>query len=428
MPRFWNIPAILVWLAVVALSGRREYASAQDCGWTQQFPALSPSARANHALAYDSARGVSVLFGGVDLHEQNNGETWEWDGATWEWRTNSGPSPRANPAMSYDSARGVTVLFGGSDRGGYCGDTWEWDGATWTLRATGGPSPRWAPAMAYDTIRGVAVLFGGADPYDDGETWEWDGTTWTLRATDGPSPRMLHAMAYDELRGVTVLFGGHANYEGNGETWEWDGSTWSLRATIGPSPCSNPALAYDDHLGVSRLFDCDGETWDWNGTRWARRATTGPSARIHHAMVHDSARGRTVLFGGAYNDETWEYFPDCNCNGVPDWDDIKNGTSGDRNSNGIPDECELCEFISRFKATTKENRGRCKIRASALTMLPEGTELTLCFDGDENCGCVLTTINARGRAKASCITMNKGEHRVCIQECPDLCRTATCQP
>ncbi len=33
-------------------------------------------------------------------------------------------------------------------------------------------------------------------------------------------------------------------------------------------------------------------------------------------------------------------FADCNCNGVPDSDDIAGGDSDDDNGNGIPDECE----------------------------------------------------------------------------------------
>ncbi len=33
-------------------------------------------------------------------------------------------------------------------------------------------------------------------------------------------------------------------------------------------------------------------------------------------------------------------FADCNCNGVPDSDDIAGGDSDDNNGNGIPDECE----------------------------------------------------------------------------------------
>ncbi|MFH0981929.1 MAG: hypothetical protein V2A79_10350 [Planctomycetota bacterium] len=34
------------------------------------------------------------------------------------WMNRPGPSPRYDHAMAYDSARGVTVLFGGWDRGG----------------------------------------------------------------------------------------------------------------------------------------------------------------------------------------------------------------------------------------------------------------------------------------------------------------------
>ncbi len=36
-------------------------------------------------------------------------------------------------------------------------------------------------------------------------------------------------------------------------------------------------------------------------------------------------------------------FPDCNTNGVPDLNDIANGTSGDCNANGVPDECDVDE-------------------------------------------------------------------------------------
>ncbi len=35
-------------------------------------------------------------------------------------------------------------------------------------------------------------------------------------------------------------------------------------------------------------------------------------------------------------------FDDCNCNGMPDADDIMSGRSRDENGNGIPDECEAC--------------------------------------------------------------------------------------
>ena len=91
-------------------------------------------------------------------------------GFTWTLKSNSGPSPRYYHALAYDSARGVTVLFGGYDIGGDNGETWEWDGTSWTLRSSTGPSRRELHAMAYDSARGVTVLFGGNR--GGGETWE----------------------------------------------------------------------------------------------------------------------------------------------------------------------------------------------------------------------------------------------------------------
>ena len=59
------------------------------------------------------------------------GETWEWDGKLWVERRDFGPGARVDHAMSYDSARKVIVMFGGTgDASGNplqarFGDTWE---------------------------------------------------------------------------------------------------------------------------------------------------------------------------------------------------------------------------------------------------------------------------------------------------------------
>ncbi|MBK8232988.1 MAG: hypothetical protein IPK72_20990 [Candidatus Eisenbacteria bacterium] len=89
------------------------------------------NARQGHALAYDSARGRTVLFGGVEVSSYVS-DTWEWDGSNWT-RQNPAVSPpaRSGHALAYDSARGRTVLFGGfyavAGNGSYLSDTWEWD-------------------------------------------------------------------------------------------------------------------------------------------------------------------------------------------------------------------------------------------------------------------------------------------------------------
>jgi hypothetical protein len=128
--------------------------------------------------------------------------------------------------------------------------------------------------MAYDPSRHRSVLFGGEDATGRllSDTWEWDGATWAQVATAGPSPRTDVALAYDPSRTRVVLFGGTA--------------------------------------GTAVGQDSD-ETWEWDGTTWAQVAVSGPLPRHYHRLAYDSARGRLVLFGGAFNvtgvADTWEY-------------------------------------------------------------------------------------------------------------------------
>jgi hypothetical protein len=286
----------------------------EPAAWTRKQP---PGARTFAALAYDSARGVSVLFGGNDGSWL--GDTWEWNGSAWSLRATSGPSPRRNAGLAYDSARGVTVLFGGyyyDDKDHYLGDTWEWDGTTWSERVVPGPPARTRHALAFDSTRARTVLYGGIGTASYlSDTWEWDGSTWVQRVVTGTGSSADHGMAFDAARGRTVLFGG-----GVVGTWEWDGTSWVQRATTGPSPRSYPAMAYDAARARTLLFGglhnfTLGDTWEWDGSAWTQRASSGPTARATQ-VAYDSQRGRTVMFGGyqvvsglpvANAGDTWEW-------------------------------------------------------------------------------------------------------------------------
>jgi hypothetical protein len=111
-----------------------------------QVPTTGPSARYSHAMAYDSARGRVVLFGGYGRRDDGNyarfGDTWEWDGDNWIQVSTSGPSARYSHAMAYDSARGRTFLFGGA-RSAYdlLYDTWEYIGPAVSATPTPIPTP-----------------------------------------------------------------------------------------------------------------------------------------------------------------------------------------------------------------------------------------------------------------------------------------------
>jgi hypothetical protein len=390
--------------------------------WRDRTPATGPWPRHDHALAWHAARGRTVLFGGTGITTTFTtfGDTWEWDGTNWVQAASSGPPARSNHPLAYDAARGRTVLFGGRNGAAPLGDTWEWSG-TWVQRTVSpAPPPRYNDGLVYDPVRNRTVLIGGQDAQSFGlfDTWEWDGTSWTQLGVpttptlnnpvglvhdaargclvmrgrtqtfernglawvdrtvvmpparryhalaqdpgrsrtvmfggggggstllddtwewDGsgwiarapsarPVARLEHAMAHDPARGRTVLFGGAALLGSShntplGDTWEWDGTSWTQRAAAGgPSPRLEAAMAYDAARAVTVLFGGSDaalgsrdDTWTWDGTGWTQRTpATSPPARFGHALAYDEARARTVLFGGRDGalvalNDTWEW-------------------------------------------------------------------------------------------------------------------------
>lgn len=295
----------------------------QDYYWRVRAGAgAAPPRRAGQAMAYDSQRHRTTVFGGYYSSgiTQYMNDTWEWNGSSWSQAIPPTPTPSAREslAMAYDSGRGVAVLFGGSNGTSNLGDTWEWNGSNWTQRSTSPtPTPRSDHALAYDSGRSVTVLFGGSGSAGNlGDTWEWNGSNWTHPTPDpAPAPRSGLALAYDSDRGVTVLFGGSgssADCPPSGycdDTWEWDGTTWTQAApAISPPARKWHALAYDSQRHVTVLFGGFdgsgylGDTWEWDGTNWTQRTpTTNPTARDQHSLVYDSQAQYTLLFGGASN-------------------------------------------------------------------------------------------------------------------------------
>jgi Galactose oxidase, central domain len=71
----------------------------------------------------------------------------------WTQKQDIGPAPRVNHAMAYDGARKLVVLFGGETSDARYNDTWEWDGEVWTQVADTGPTPRHAHAITFDSVR-----------------------------------------------------------------------------------------------------------------------------------------------------------------------------------------------------------------------------------------------------------------------------------
>src|SRR5262245_18396442 len=101
-------------------------------------------------------------------------DTWEWDGTNWSHAGGThAPPARMQHALAYVSERGRTVLFGGliAPFSGPLQDTWEWDGTDWTQRATASSPPVLGDhVLAFDAARGRTVLFGSRSFAD---TWEY---------------------------------------------------------------------------------------------------------------------------------------------------------------------------------------------------------------------------------------------------------------
>lgn len=284
---------------------------AQD--WNLRTPSPSPAAATLPRMAFDTARGRAVVFGGWDAPVGNVvfQDTWEWNGTSWTLRTPAlVPTERESHVMAYDSARGRTVMWGGQDFNfNLLTETLEWDGTNWQNRLPANAPPgRLLAAMCYDVTRGVCVLFGG----DDGtnllaDTWEWNGTNWTqITTTQAPPARLGHVMAFDLGRARSVLFGGDDFVTLLDDTWEFDGTNWTQITTDGAPPARVDAgMAYDTARGRLVLFGgADllidrNDTWEFVGGRWQQVMTaTTPVGNAALAMAYDPARAQSIVFGG----------------------------------------------------------------------------------------------------------------------------------
>jgi hypothetical protein len=226
-------------------------------------------------MAYDSARGRVVLFGGRLADSTSATDTWEWDGAVWSQRATSGPPARVHHSGGFDAARGRFVVHGGQTREGVVlTDTWEWDGASWAERATTVPADRALPSRGtvFSSPRGTLLMAIGDLAAGQSDLWEWNGTVWT--AVDGGTVAAESPM------------------------------------TMAETGTAGEALALDEAPHASSSV----HTWRWSGTAWAQAAAAGPPARFVSALAYDAARGRVVLFGGSgpenpsigrYLDDTW---------------------------------------------------------------------------------------------------------------------------
>jgi len=309
-------------LSVLVLAG----SATSQVDWTQVQTTNAPPPF--NGSCWDSQRNVLVSFGGnitgVPVTSMR-----EWDGSSWNLLAPSPqPAPRGRPSLAFDEARGETVMFGGTPIASP--ETWTWDGTTWTQKTPANqPTVRFGAAAAYDRQRQVVVLFGGFVPsgQDSNEVFEWDGTDWTQVTVAGtsPTPRGAHRMVWDASRGACVVVGGFSTPQNNtlDDVWSWDGTSWSQLASL-PGTMCDQAMCYDptrqrilvnSGLRITNgVFSDLSDTLEFDGAWTARTTPTQPIGRNSTASAWDTARGEFVTAGGtltagALLADTWTYRP-----------------------------------------------------------------------------------------------------------------------
>lgn len=294
-----------------------DLANARGFGWIQVTTGDRAPHKLDHDMAYDSARGIAVMFGGwEDDDAQPSDHTYEWDDSTWtRIYPATSPDGRVGHQLVYFPDSSHAVLFGGYDGDDYLRDTWVWDGTNWKEKTPAHrPARRWGHGMTYDSARGVIVMFGGEDALDRfDDTWEWNGVDWTeITTIDSPDARVIrgaNGLAYDPVRAVTVLFGGETSARRERDTWEYNGLNWTEASAgaIRPDGRYRHGLAYHPDLGGVVMHGGAGpgvaryDTWLWNGITWTELHPAGAGTPISHAMIYDYSTGLLTLQGGSLN-------------------------------------------------------------------------------------------------------------------------------
>lgn len=304
-----------------------------DASWDLDSVSMHPSPRYGAMMAYDSANGYVVLFGGYEGFARpfkDFNDTWIFQSGIWtQISPPISPPARAFGVMANDPVTGCLVLFGGVTLTGEgFNDTWTFCNGLWTnVTPTHSPQKRFEAMFASDPPCGCEVLFGGVPIAGApllGDTWEFADDRWTqLNTTNSPPGQAAAAMTYDPSTASIILFSGlcDGNYCPN-DTWSFENQTWTeLFPTNSPQFTAWGTLVSLPAPDGVLLFGGENnsaynDTWIFKGGNWINETSgVSPEERSTGSAAYDSADGYVVIFGG-YNDfnfptqwfgDTWTY-------------------------------------------------------------------------------------------------------------------------
>jgi len=311
--------------------------------WTQQAKLLaSDGIYLDYFGCSVSLSGDTALVGARGHDDNGNGSGSGYlfvrSGASWTQETKllAGDGAAGDGFGTSVSLSGDTALVGAGgddDNGTNSGSAYVFarSGTSWTQEAKLLPSDGAASDDFGDSVSlsGDMALVGAHDDDDNGSNsgsayvFARSGTSWTqeakLVAGDGATEDYFGVSV--SLAGDTALVGArwdddNGSASGSAYVFVRNGTIWTQEAKLLASDG-----AADDYFGVSVFLSGDMALVGARGDD--DNGTDSGSAYVFLAIL-----------------------PDCNGNGIPDSEDISNGTSHDCNDNLIPDECDLADGTS----------------------------------------------------------------------------------
>ncbi len=318
--------------------------------WTQLSPPTAPYPRGAPAFADSPELNETLIYGGAGINYVVDNDTWTYADGLWTNLTPGptiAPPPMAGGMMAYDTADGYFLMFGGLTAygGGTVDQTWAFAAGAWTnLTGTTGLTPpgRYGATMEYDPTAGSVILWGGWTLSGSlNDTWSFSGGTWsniTASVGGAPAARGWAAATYDPRASAIVMFGGATvgAYSFFSDTWELGGTSTTLHWTdithaLGPSPPVRRAasMVYDPSYGYDLLFGGDasnpltgawtnwGDVWALNNGTWVNitaQMVVVPPGRFDDILFFDPTAGAPVLWGGCTGigcaaglNDTWRF-------------------------------------------------------------------------------------------------------------------------
>lgn len=291
------------------------------------------------AMAYDSQRGLALLFGGagaVSGLTAFDGQSWrihypgqdltsvpnryvfvdslgtlvgynrsglvQWNGARWNTSTLWCPTIENVAAIAYDSMRDRVVVLG-ADLDAATLETYTWDGSIWRHVLVVGPPNRLSAETTFDRDRGVVILTGGVNPPD---FWEWNGFFWSEQTPPGPPTNLSGGHAIF-MPSQNALF-----YQIGFDLWKYLGEEWIQVASKPASPRADESLSaafYNPSRGSLTMRTLS-DIWEWSGSEWTSSPVTSPYTNQVPETLYDSLRN--VIVSPGYPNTTfgmWELDP-----------------------------------------------------------------------------------------------------------------------